>query len=963
LGVERHVSAAPGGTLPAPLSARAGVLRSLTIAGAAIWLSSAAAGLAAAEPTPPAGTIHTIDLPGGVEGIRRAIGDRRPTPAATLAIELARRFHGGTADSAGDDPVLAQLRRWLRSCAGDAGCGGAGLPSDRVPLPGDPAVWRDVVFERRVPEADLMLAILDRREAALLYSALLSMREEVRAWIVARPALLKQLRADAASLLVAAPYLRIDGDRWQLPGGAEAQPVWMAVAGVTTDAAEPLLLGLLRTDGGLPAYLLEVVATLSADQQRAALALADPDVSDRVAAGVELLDGLRVAARGWQIRDRPFWRPSTDPAFLLGQLRVGPNGRLALPGGRLFWTLIFGDGALAPREGAARAAWDDPTPVTAGWLVARIWIAAPAEQPIRYEQTLFASRWFAGAAAAQAAPIAIILRGYARSPQLLRILDRLGVDDVARLAAVVERADGLSQAAIDWRGHTAVIRWQSTLLFLDHMARLGALERDELHRALDVLAAPDQAKASRGTRVRALLAGLGVGAVAGDPPARPVEDALVDRLTRSRLGAGRRVTWEGQAYRIDIGAAERDRIARVRGRDAQPRLDAAWSVFALSDLAGAPDASEALARLARVTATTRLDRAPAIDERLGLEARTAAATARRLLERGPVVRDWTEIRAALDDLGDALATEGFAELAYAASLGWAEDLPLSALAAFRRHVFTKPSAAGTLDASWLPPEILTARGDAWHVVGSLLGLGDALGPAALRRPSLKPLGAAPSLNTGDRRWLVTTVAAFDRRRFTDEAQRQLVAAVAAGRARLGGVHDAATARTILGEAGAPPLRQTLAGWIAEVNPRELPGVLSITEIVRLGSAGGAVPESLTGWGTVQRPVSGRVTAGSLPPWPWERYAGRSLRLVSCALPDLQLTLALRLADLELPAMLVVDLMPSATFELVNTAASRHADDFDTLADYVRHVDQTAVERHLGLLTTAGPLRPVPAGAR
>ena len=29
-----------------------------------------------------------------------------------------------------------------------------------------------------------------------------------------------------------------------------------------------------------------------------------------------------------------------------------------------------------------------------------------------------------------------------------------------------------------------------------------------------------------------------------------------------------------------------------------------------------------------------------------------------------------------------------------------------------------------------------------------------------------------------------------------------------------------------------------------------------------------------------------MTAGPMPAWPWERYAGRSLRLVACALPDL-----------------------------------------------------------------------------
>jgi hypothetical protein len=143
----------------------------------------------------------------------------------------------------------------------------------------------------------------------------------------------------------------------------------------------------------------------------------------------------------------------------------------------------------------------------------------------------------------------------------------------------------------------------------------------------------------------------------------------------------------------------------------------------------------------------------------------------------------------------------------------------------------------------------------------------------------------------------------------------------------------------------------------------LAGVLSMTEMLRLGFAGQPMPDSLSGWGTAQRPMSGRLSAGPLPPWPWERYAGRSARLVSCALPDLQMTLAVRLAALELPAMLVVDLLPSATFELVNTATSRHADDFDALAEYVRGFDQVALERHLGLLTTAGPLRPIPTGSR
>ena len=146
--------------------ARAGLRRSLTIVGAVVWLCVAMPAVAAAGPMqptgpiPPVGTIHTIELPGGVEGIRRAIGDRRPTSRASVVIEMARRFHGGTSDAAGDDPILARLRTWLRACVRERGCEAAGLAPDRVPLPGAPAMWRDVVFERRRQRGVAGVAIL-----------------------------------------------------------------------------------------------------------------------------------------------------------------------------------------------------------------------------------------------------------------------------------------------------------------------------------------------------------------------------------------------------------------------------------------------------------------------------------------------------------------------------------------------------------------------------------------------------------------------------------------------------------------------------------------------------------------------------------------------------------------------------------------------------------------------------------
>lgn len=925
----------------------------------------AVAAVARAQPAVPAGSVHSVDLPGGVEGIRRAIGDRRITPPATVGVEITRRLHGNTTFVAGDDPVLAKLRAWLRACEAGPTCGVADLRPDRIPMPGGAAFWRDVVFDGRVREAHVPLAVLARRDAAILYTALLSMREDVRAWLLARPALVRQLHGDdAAALLVAAPYLRLDGDAWAWPGGPPSAPIWAALAGVDPGPPEAALLGLVRADGGLLAYLLEVVDTLTPDGQRAVLALAAGEPA-RVAAGQALLAGVRAAGRGWSIRERPFWRPSHDPAFLLAQIGATREGALALPGGRAFWDLVFSDGPVVLPPEAVQAAWADRTPISAGWIVDRVWSAAPADQPARYDQVLFAARRVAAARPAEAPAVVAALRAVARYPQLPRVLDRHDVADPARLAALVRRADTLARAGGDWRARGAVVRWQAALALADYAARQGSVEATELARALDGLAASPAAAASRGAQLRALLGALGVRDAAGDVHQRSIEQALVARLTRSRLASGRTVAWEGERYRLAFGEAERDRLERVRGRDALPRLDAGWVALSLAD--GTLPPANARARLAALTQAMRFARPAPIEPALrrvdgfGREARAAAATASRLLARG-VRPDAPEARAALEDLGDALATEALGELAYATAMGWAEDLPLTAIAAFRRHGFSRPSPTGTVDASWRGPEVGASRGVPWHVTGSLLGLDDALGAVALRRPSLRPLKAAPSLNTGDRRWLLSTVATLDRRAFDDGTQGRLVALMAAGRDRLRAAADAEAVRRAGDRAGATPLRQTLAAWLVEVNPAAVAGVFSLSEIVRLGLDGAPLPPALNAWGSAHGPISGRLAAGPLPFLPWERYAGRSARLVSCALADLQLSLAVQLAERHLPAVLVPDLMPSATFELVHTAAPRHADDFDALSDQVRGLDAAAVDRYLGLLTTAGPLRRASGGA-
>jgi hypothetical protein len=360
-----------------------------------------------------------------------------------------------------------------------------------------------------------------------------------------------------------------------------------------------------------------------------------------------------------------------------------------------------------------------------------------------------------------------------------------------------------------------------------------------------------------------------------------------------------------------------------------------------------------LAALTPVVAAASIDRPVDADDEFGRLAREAATKARRQLSEGSRP---AAARQAVEDLCEALATAALVELVYAVHMGWADDLPLSAAAASRRHVFVKPFGPGR-NRLWTPPAINSDRRFPWHVSGSALGLDVALAPVAMRRLSLKPLGASPLLNTGDRGLLVTTAVVIDPRAFTDDAIEAVRDLESRARRRLDAVKNARDAREAAAMAGASLLRASVAGWLAENDRASLAAFFSSTELVRMGLEGTPVPDALRAWGNYELPLTGRARSGPLPDLPWERYAGRSRRMLAYAAPDLQITLALRLADLGFPASLVPMLMASASLDLVNSAPSRHTDDWQALAARVQAIDQTAVERYLGLLTTGGPLRP------
>jgi hypothetical protein len=428
------------------------------------------------------------------------------------------------------------------------------------------------------------------------------------------------------------------------------------------------------------------------------------------------------------------------------------------------------------------------------------------------------------------------------------------------------------------------------------------------------------------------------------------------------VGKGRRITWEDAEYRIDFAGAERSRLGRVRSRTAEAWLDAALAALDLADRLGgtASPSGEIADRVLEINTAARLDVPQRRDDYFGAYAWAAAASVSRQLERGDR-GSRLAARDELHDLADALGAMALIEVTYAVNMGWAESLPLKAESVARRHRFFLAShrAPHQRDLSWSPPQIKTDTGEPWHVRGGLIGLDVGLAPVTLRRLSMRMPAAPPTLTESSRELLTTTTVLLDRRSFSDEGQQQLVMWLARGRARVAGAADPLAVESIAADAQLSPLRAGIARWLAETDPPALNGFFSTTELLRVGLEGRPVPSSLNGWGNRETPLSGRDTCGLLPALSWERYASRwNSGLLAYAVPDLQLALASALATLDLPAVLVPDLMAPATLDFVTSVPTRHPDDWRAMVDWTAGLTTDTIERYLGILTTDGPLRVV-----
>jgi hypothetical protein len=926
------------------------------------------------QAAPLANTLSEMTLPGGLKAALTVVDDRAAPDRSQFLLEFIRRTYNSAVALKADarDATLRTLVNHLQRASGPGA--DPSTRSDTLPLPLTPEFWTGMVFEGHVSTPGLAAAILQSRNAALLYYGLLSLDDGTREWMGAQPNLVAEIVSRrAAAFAVAAPGLRIARGVVDVPGGESAAPVWQALVGRRASDPADFVRALLAPEDGRLAYFYSAVADLGPGQLRVALNLDAPDLDVRTAAARQLFAAFERGAVGWKVDDRVFSRPVRDPALLVAGLRADRDGRPVLPGTRAFWRTVFGETDLPGTDSDVRALAAGEV-VDYPWLSDRIFTREPAELGRRYQAVLFASRVVKQVTPETAKDAVDAVRGAAAYPALMATLERARESDLSVFATAARRADRLAGSGDDARALRALQQFQGALALLSRAATRHSVPAESFSTLVRSLCEVELSP--RGEYEGRLVRWLGAwtsaearrrGEDSADHANRPagsesttssVDETVLGLLAGPPVREDRFVDWEGTRYRLDLAGAEAIRLERLLGAHPRPYLSAAVALVGLADdVAGPSVTSAALGRAAEGVERLAESIAAGSEPATGQSFAGVAA----MLRSAALKSDTASARraaAALCVLADGLLGRGLMELVYVAALGQPDRGSIDVADVARRHDFGfRPGGVGRSIAWRRPqPDAKTDRG--WHIVGSLLDLDVALADFSLRRVSVKGLPSKPTLNSEDRRTFIEGVALVDPAAMTDADSSAIVTAIKRGRARIAALRTRADAMQVAGEIPLGRIRRTLLPWVVAQDPARLSMFLSPIELLWLGLET-PPPPTLDAWGASADPRVGLVSL-QLP----DRQSSESFTahwnagLLASSFPDLNLRLAELLAELQMPASLLGSVLTAATFDFVNTAVSRDPDDRRGLVEFVHGLRVDRVETYLALLTTDGPLVPV-----
>jgi hypothetical protein len=348
----------------------------------------------------------------------------------------------------------------------------------------------------------------------------------------------------------------------------------------------------------------------------------------------------------------------------------------------------------------------------------------------------------------------------------------------------------------------------------------------------------------------------------------------------------------------------------------------------------------------------------------GLEWTTRTADEIAKAGRSGDLRRAARLAASIHDLAGVALADALISFAYAADLGDPDGAPLLAGNVALRHDFgfLRRDVSGRARGVWAMPRQDFMPGVPWHVTGSLLGLDIALAPLLLRRTMSDGVADVPKVASVEREAFAAAVSLMDGLRHTDGDRDAIAAAVAAGGER---VRDLAAGERSLGEiADALEFdgwRRRSLGWALQHEPEKVASSFSLAELLVLG--GGAEGADLDAWGAPALQTAGCSCLQFPRTDAWKIMAGRQQQaMIAGSLVDLQLKVALMLADFRLPAALARPVMASAMQDFLDRSAPTDVSDWWSLSRAAQAMSRQRFEDFVATAAAVdGPLVPEETG--
>ena len=928
------------------------------------------------DPAAAAAVSEDVPVPGGSVALAQTLGIDPAPDRGRFVYEIIRLLYNapeGRKPSADAYLVAARQAAARNRPQLDT------RPGDLVPVPLTVDLWSTAIFHRTVPPRELIAAIIADRSAALLCFGLASLDDGTLAFFADHPLLLERIYVRSAPAFAAfSASLRVQGNRVVPPAGDAAIALWEGITLEKVTRPDRFIQQLLELNDGRLAYLYDVIGALDPARRAFALGLWIPNAATRAERFKALTIGVG-AYRESHLRTLPLGRASYDLPMTLSRIEVGPDGTPSAPGARGFWSRVFA-GSELPDDPARQLRNMEEEPIDAAWLADAIGSVDVRVRAERLDQLAFGQRLFGAADAAARADVLVAVRGLARYRMLMWTFERIGIRAPSLYALAARQAARLG--ALDGRrGFEAQAQFQGALAILARISMVTTLDAARTQALVEQLVALPLTEDGRyaGAVARWLRGGV-AGAIAR---ADTTEQAVLAAMSGPPSGDGpiaRSVTWEGQPYRLDLGAAERQRLRIVREKQESAPLDAALDLAAAARaLAGEKIALGGVeAILATLTAV-----AGDLPRRIGRtedtappgvspppNVREALRKVTEELTRDVRNKDINHVARAAEplvELSDAVLADVLLSIAYAADVGDPDGTVLLADDVSRRHDFgfNARDADTRQRLAWAVPRAEVAPGAPWHVSGSLLGLDIGLAPLALRRLNFERVLEPPKLTSNERDTFALSVSLLNPFALRDADRDAIADAIARGQRRIGALRSGAQAAAraaaasaldaIADELSIEGWRRRALRWMLANEAGRVPSMFSLTEMLVLGGGRAA---DLHAWGMSMVTVQGCVCSRLTPPGRWPTVLGRPpLGLTATAVADVHLHVAIMLKEMRLPAAVAKVVLSGAVQDFIDDARPTDDADWLTLVRAARAATRDRIEDYIAAATAAGPFVP------